>query len=621
MLFGSTKVRAQNDCPDIEWMRFFNNDNIVYCSICQVDSHYYEIVTGMYEGSFTFGTYNLPVPHHILNDYIAKIDSTGSPLWVNVAENFASSGMFFFSNPIVDSLGNIYTVLNFNWKMVFAGTTYTTSPSQQNALFIKMNPQGQVLATHLFEGLSIYLSHIDQNQNFYCSTNFVGTIDIDGHTYISNGEGDVCVFKLSPQFQLLWAQQIGGDKEEKLPLLNGNGICLKADSQSNIYIAGVFKSASLSLGSIVLNNSHPNGSMFETFMAKIGSNGNYIWVKSIPDPDFSLGAMAIDNSDNVYLTGSFTDTLNLGNTIISALPVNNYNSILIKYNHATDSFSSMAFRGGRNSGSSLLYLPQKNTMVLSGLYSNEMVDFHIDSLSASSTNWDFYVSGVNLSSNWAEQTMLPQWLIHSHGDGAEWALALVNDFEDNIYLSGSYSRGVSALGNYTFPAIPGNNSYALNAFHAKLSFLSREVTDSNGLLTAVQDNAIYQWLNCDNGLQPVAGATNQSFQPTQPGSYAVRVSNSFCSVVSECISSTGISETDKLRQIGVYPNPVQETLHLNHLPLGTQVSAFDVLGRAVYTATATNSNLNISTRLWSPGLYMLRLSKDGAVHLEKVVKE
>lgn len=145
--------------------------------------------------------------------------------------------------------------------------------------------------------------------------------------------------------------------------------------------------------------------------------------------------------------------------------------------------------------------------------------------------------------------------------------------------------------------------------------------DSSGRLSAVQDSAVYQWLDCGNGMQPVAGATSQSFQPAQPGSYAVRVSNSFCSVVSECISSTGISATDKLRQIGVYPNPVRETLYLSQLPLGTEIAVFDVLGRAVYSAAATKANLNISTRLWSPGVYMLRLSKDGATHLEKVVKE
>lgn len=143
----------------------------------------------------------------------------------------------------------------------------------------------------------------------------------------------------------------------------------------------------------------------------------------------------------------------------------------------------------------------------------------------------------------------------------------------------------------------------------------------SGTLTAVQDSAIYQWLDCSNGIQPIPGATGQSFSPAQPSNYAVRVSNSLCSVVSDCINTTGISALQQLQQINIYPNPVQETLNLNHLPLGTQIAVFDVLGRKLFSGIAQESNMKIATRKWAPGLYVVALNQKGTKYFKKVVKE
>jgi len=623
ILFGSTKVRAQNDCPDIEWMRFFNNDKNFNCSIYSIDSIDNEIVIGKYEGSLVFGSFNLPNTLSFSNNYfIAKMDSAGNPLWVQVAERNSNSNIFFsLSPPVTDDWGNIYLTLKFTGSVGFGGTVYSTGLQQNNTLLIKMNAQGQIQWTHLFEDVLFNLIYIDQNSNFYCNSDFTGTVSIDGTAFTSNGGSDILVFGLDAQFHLLWAKQIGGNQNENSYNDDiANTISAKVDSQNNIYLAGTFQSSTLNIGNIQLNNP---ANAKNVFILKIDSNGNFIWANQIGIATYNsfcfTDGLVLDNDNNIYVALRLNGTLNLNNSAITSFPVGAYNSLLIKYDQNLQQVQSyLLFSGGWNAIRNLMYLSHKDMVVLSGVF-DSTVDFYIDSLTAN--NGDFYVAGIAPTS--ASESLITQWLVRSHGNGGELWPVLAKDFDDNIYLSGTYSDdlGAGAFGNYTFPAIPGNNNNVSNGYQAKLSFLSREVTDSNGVLSAVQDSAIYQWLDCDNAMQPVAGATSQSFQPPQPGSYAVQVSNSFCSVVSECISTTGISESQRLRQTEVYPNPVQETLHLGHLPLGTQVSVFDVLGRAVYSTIAKNTKLDISTRLWSPGLYMLRLSKDGAVHLEKVVKE
>ncbi|MES2285354.1 MAG: T9SS type A sorting domain-containing protein [Bacteroidota bacterium] len=77
-------------------------------------------------------------------------------------------------------------------------------------------------------------------------------------------------------------------------------------------------------------------------------------------------------------------------------------------------------------------------------------------------------------------------------------------------------------------------------------------------ISANQSGAVYQWLDCNNGLSPISGATNQSYTATVNGNYAVIVSMNTCSDTSTCVNVniTGISEIpNNNNQLIIFPNP------------------------------------------------------------------
>ena len=61
------------------------------------------------------------------------------------------------------------------------------------------------------------------------------------------------------------------------------------------------------------------------------------------------------------------------------------------------------------------------------------------------------------------------------------------------------------------------------------------VVDSEGVFTAVQDSATYQWLDCDNGYAVIVGDTNQSFSSTVYGNIAVEINRNGCIDTSACM--------------------------------------------------------------------------------------
>ena len=73
------------------------------------------------------------------------------------------------------------------------------------------------------------------------------------------------------------------------------------------------------------------------------------------------------------------------------------------------------------------------------------------------------------------------------------------------------------------------------------------ISQTDVTLTADQNNATYQWIDCDNNNSPISGETNQSYTPTVTGNYAVEVTVNGCTSVSECVlvDFTGVDELFK----------------------------------------------------------------------------
>lgn len=141
--------------------------------------------------------------------------------------------------------------------------------------------------------------------------------------------------------------------------------------------------------------------------------------------------------------------------------------------------------------------------------------------------------------------------------------------------------------------------------------ISNQVTQAGALLTAVQGNAQYQWVDCTNDNTPVAGATSQSFQPTAlVGSYAVEVIQNGCSVVSPCfnINQTGLND-GLTWNWHVYPNPADAYVTVSWENQAVQrVVLTDALGKYLWSeGQLIGTQVDVPMQAVSSGLYFIRL--------------
>jgi hypothetical protein len=133
---------------------------------------------------------------------------------------------------------------------------------------------------------------------------------------------------------------------------------------------------------------------------------------------------------------------------------------------------------------------------------------------------------------------------------------------------------------------------------------SAAVTQNDNILTAFANaNTSYQWLDCNNGNQPIPDAIGQVFVAQNPGSYAVQITENGCTQTSACIEVVVTSfkiETDN--KFFVSPNPTNNVIQINSDQSIQKIYLHDVSGKTVLiisnSITADLSNI-------APGLYFL----------------
>lgn len=148
------------------------------------------------------------------------------------------------------------------------------------------------------------------------------------------------------------------------------------------------------------------------------------------------------------------------------------------------------------------------------------------------------------------------------------------------------------------------------------------VTMLNETLTANASGATYQWLDCGNGYQPIAGDTNQTFTATVNGSYALAITENGCTDTSGCyvILSTGISSQVNSSLL-IFPNPTEGVINISTSAVGGTVTLMDVTGKVIKVVQMTTSTTQLDLSEFAAGTYFIAVSSGDDNMIRKIQKD
>ncbi len=370
--------------------------------------------------------------------FVARLTNRGVVKWA-----FASSGGTVRGSSIaLDPAENIYVSGSVSGTTSFPSGGSLVSAGGTDVFLAQFNANGYALWSKRIGGTGnetpgIQMA-VDTSGNIYITGAYTGTINIGGPAVASAGLEDIFFAKFNSsgtwQWQLL-AGNTGSDYGEACAV----------DANNLPHVVGYFN------GTILLGGSLTSAGGEDIFQAKYSANAVVQWSQRRGGTgNDEAGGVAVDASGNVYTTGLFTGTTNLGGGSVPSQ--GSADGFLAKYNSLGTHVWSKAMGGGGDDVTSAVALDPSGNPMVSGLMTTTM-DFGGGNTIATNGGFDgffakFTSGGTHIWSRSVGGSSSP-------GTGDDTGSAIASDALGNA-IGGGYFSGNATLGG---PAVTVNGAW------------------------------------------------------------------------------------------------------------------------------------------------------------------
>ena len=338
----------------------------------------------------------------------------------------------------------------------------------------------QAGGTYWDEGCDIA---IDSSGNSYVTGFFKETASFGSTNLTSSGQDDIFVAKLDSSGNWLWTKQAGGTNYD-------GGYSIAIDSSGNSYVTGYFRGTA-SFGNTTLTSSGQD----DIFVAKLDSNGNWLWAKKAGGTNNDEGhGIATDSSGNSYVTGYFYGTASFGSTTLTS---SGDIDIFVAKLDSSGNWLWVKQAGGASTdhGNSITIDSSGNSYV-TGYFYSVTASFGTTTLTSNGES-DIFVAKLDSSGNWL-------WAKKAGGAYYDYGYSIATDSSGNCYLSGSFS-GTASFGGINLTSSGGEDIFVAKAY---IPYDSNDivVVEGNTGLGAIYPNPFNPVANIPYNLSEISDA-------------------------------------------------------------------------------------------------------------------
>ena len=202
--------------------------------------------------------------------------------------------------------------------------------------------------------------------------------------------------------------------------------------------------------------------------------------------------------------------------------------------------------------------------------------------------------------------------------------ATITENSCNSYTSpsGNYTWTTSGIHLDTIPNAGGCDSTL--TINLTINSVDTSVTQNDNSITSNASGATFQWLDCNNNMQAISGATNQFFSSPVNILVALEVTQNGCVDTTECYSiMVGINEITNSNNFQLFPNPTADvvTVQLNSTCNNCTIEISNVLGEILYTDELNLKSKICNLQSFPSCIYFIKVKSDKWSEVKRVVKE
>jgi hypothetical protein len=383
-----------------------------------VDSSGNIYITGYFYETLDFGGGNVTSAGSA-DIFVLKLNSSGTFQWVNI---FGGTSFDYGRGIAVDSSGNIY-ITGYFYETVDFGGGNVTSAGSADIFVLKLNSSGTFQWVNTYGGTSADVGEgitVDSSDNSYITGIFEETVDFGGGNVTSAGSADIFVLKLNSSGTFQWVNTYGGSAFDV-------GHDITVDSSGNSYITGYFE------GTVDFGGGNvTSAGAADIFVLKLNSSGTFQWVNIFGGTSTDVGVgIAVDSSDNSYITGSFLGTVDFGGGNVTSA---GSDDIFVLKLNSSGTFQWVSTFGGTSiDGGEDITVDSSGNSYITGRF-RETVDFGGGNVT-SAGGGDIFVLKLNSSGTF-------QWVNTYGGTSADVGEGITVDSSDNPYITGWFYETV-----------------------------------------------------------------------------------------------------------------------------------------------------------------------------------
>ena len=382
--------------------------------------------------------------------FLAKYDANGNYLWAKAMGGVSSEGG---GSLVIDNTGSIYLTGGFSGLADFdpsAGTAnlFTGSIYNNDIFIAKYDANGNYVWAYKIGGADLDFSRrivADNLGHIYLTGGFNSTIDFDPSANTSNFTAtagiDLFLAKYDTSGAYIWAMSAGSIYTDY-----GNSIVINPVS-GNICMTGYFSDTvdfDSSINTINLVAGYHTNANTNAFNVVYNPNGQLQYGKVLGDIDKNGGTEAgysitTDASNNIYVTGVFSETVDFDPSTSTANLVSNGNIdvFLAKYD-SNGNYLWAKKIGGRNAETNPdIVIDYAGNICISGIF-KDTVDFDpsasVYNLVSSGLN-DVFFAKYDSNGNFL-------WAKRIGGIYDDHCYSIAVDSSNNIYIGGFFKHTV-----------------------------------------------------------------------------------------------------------------------------------------------------------------------------------
>lgn len=193
-----------------------------------------------------------------------------------------------------------------------------------------------------------------------------------------------------------------------------------------------------------------------------------------------------------------------------------------------------------------------------------------------------------------------------------------------MWIDGNIYTSSNNIATFILTGAAANGCDSIVTLDLTINTVDTSITVFNTTLTANQSGGLYQWVECGTGINPISGATNQSFTPTSNGDFAVQVTANGCTSLSNCytVVISRVEYTEGVGQLQVYPNPTSDNINikLTDQYQNALVQLYTIDGSLIAAKRYTSGNIEMSLQELPDAMYFLKVITNDSAFEIKVLK-